>query len=37
MSGNVTMVVFKIIFRAEMYVDNIFYFLKIIFDIRTLK
>jgi hypothetical protein len=28
---------FQIIFRTEMHVNDFFYFLKIIFDITTLK
>jgi hypothetical protein len=34
---NVVVVVFKNIFYLEKYQNNIFYFLKIIFDISTLK
>jgi hypothetical protein len=38
MFGNVVAVAFQITFRAEMHVNDIFfYFLKIIFDISTLK
>jgi hypothetical protein len=35
--GSVVVVVFQIIFRAEIYINNFFYFLKIIFDISTSK
>jgi len=34
---NVVVVVFEIIFHAEMYANDIFYFLKIIFNINTSK
>jgi len=35
--GSVVMIVFQSIFYSEMYQNNIFYFLKIIFDINALK
>jgi hypothetical protein len=35
--GSVVMIVFQSIFYSEMYQNNIFYFLKIIFDISALK
>jgi hypothetical protein len=34
---NVVVVAFQIIFYAEIHVNDFFYFLKIIFDISTLK
>jgi hypothetical protein len=34
---SVVAVAFQITFRAEIYVNNFFYFLKIIFNINTLK
>jgi CDP-glycerol glycerophosphotransferase (TagB/SpsB family) len=37
MFGSVVVVAFQITFRAEIYVNNFFYFLKIIFDISILK
>ena len=37
MFGSVVAVVFQIIFRAEMHANDFFYFLKIIFDINTLR
>jgi hypothetical protein len=37
MFGNVTTVAFQSIFYSEMYQNNIFYFLKIIFDISVSK
>jgi hypothetical protein len=37
MFGSVVVVVFQIIFHAEMHVNDFFYFLKIIFDISTSK
>ena len=37
MFDNVVVVVFEIIFHAEMYANDIFYFLKIIFNINTSK
>jgi hypothetical protein len=33
--SNVVMVIFQINFYAQIYVNNFFYFLKIIFDIST--
>ena len=35
--SSVVAVVFQIIFHAEMHTNDIFYFLKIIFDINTSK
>jgi len=35
--GSVVVVTFQIAFRAEIHVNNFFYFLKIIFDISTSK
>jgi len=35
--GSVVAVAFQITFRAEMHANDFFYFLKIIFDISTLK
>ena len=35
--GSVVMIVFQSIFYSEMYQNNIFYFLKIIFNISALK
>ena len=37
MFGIVVEVAFQITFRAEMYANNVFIFLKNYFDIRTLK
>ena len=37
MFGSVVVVAFQIIFHAEMHVNDIFLFLKIIFDISILK
>jgi hypothetical protein len=37
MFGSVVAVAFQITFRAEMHASNVFYFLKIIFDISTSK
>jgi len=37
MFGNVVASAFQITFRAKMHFNDIFYFLKIIFDISTLK
>jgi len=37
MFGRVVVVVFQIVFRAEIHANDIFLFLKIIFDISTLK
>jgi len=37
MLGSVVEVAFQITFCAEMYVNDAFYFLKIIFDISTSK
>jgi len=35
--GSIVAVVFQITFRTEIHVNNIFYFLKIIFNISTSK
>jgi len=35
--SSVVAVVFQIVFRAEIHANDFFYFLKIIFDISTLK
>jgi len=35
--GSVVAVAFQIAFRAEIHVNDFFYFLKIIFDISTSK
>jgi hypothetical protein len=35
--GSVIVVVFQIVFRAEIHVNDVFYFLKIIFNISTSK
>jgi hypothetical protein len=35
--GSVVVVAFQIAFRAEIYANDFFYFLKIIFDISTSK
>jgi len=35
--GSMVMVTFQIAFRVEKYANNVFYFLKIIFDISTSK
>jgi len=35
--GSVVVVAFQIIFYAKIYVNDFFYFLKIIFDISTSK
>jgi hypothetical protein len=35
--GSVVAVAFQITFRAEIHANDFFYFLKIIFDISTLK
>jgi len=35
--GSVVVGAFQIVFRAEMHVNDFFYFLKIIFDISTSK
>jgi hypothetical protein len=37
MFGSVVAGAFQITFRAKMHANNIFYFLKIIFDISTSK
>jgi hypothetical protein len=37
MFGNVVVVAFQIAFRAKIHANDFFYFLKIIFDINTLK
>jgi hypothetical protein len=37
MFGSVIMVAFQIAFRAEIHVNDFFYFLKIIFNISTSK
>jgi hypothetical protein len=37
MFDSVVAVAFQITFRAEMHVNDFFYFLKVIFDISTLK
>ena len=37
MFDSVVAVAFQIAFRAEIHANNVFYFLKIIFDINTLK
>ena len=37
MFGSVVAVAFQIIFRAEIHVNDFFYFLKIIFNISTSK
>jgi hypothetical protein len=34
--SSVIAVVFQIVFHAEIYVNDFFYFLKIIFDIKTI-
>jgi len=34
---SVVAVIFQIVFRAKIHVNDIFYFLKIIFDISTSK
>jgi hypothetical protein len=37
MFGRVVMVVFQSVFHSEMHQNNVFYFLKIIFEINTSK
>jgi len=37
MLGSVIVVAFQITFYTEIHVNDFFYFLKIIFDIKTLK
>jgi hypothetical protein len=37
MFGSVVAVIFQIIFYAEMHANDVFHFLKIIFDISTSK
>jgi len=37
MQVSVVVVAFQIVFRVEIHVNDIFYFLKIIFDISTSK
>ena len=35
--GNVVVVIFQSVFHLKKYANNFFYFLKIIFEISTLK
>jgi hypothetical protein len=37
MVGSVVVVAFQIVFRIKIHINNIFYFLKIIFNISTSK